>query len=409
MESSALYTENLIIFLEQLRSEGLLISTSEAGDAALVMSAIGLGNRQQLKFALCSLLAKSNRDIRAFNEVFDEFFVAEHVIFERDAKQIEEQRARAKRIELAREELSDANLPDEVTEVYADVNERRQQWLKDMISRVNDSPRHLPLAEDYIKKIATGWMASGGAEGVAKKRNRDENDLMHKNLAAITEDEAPRALALIETLVKRINGASERKYKRSGRDGMPDLRATIHDSLRTGGVPLHPRYKRRPRTSRRVVILCDVSESMYRFSGFALRFITALGNTASKTSAYIFSEGVEEIGLSNLTAFEDTVKNSSLWRLGTDAGSGIEYIRNLRPSPLGPQTLFIIISDAKTINPSFALQELEDVSRVCRSVLWMNPDNQPSKFSKELEEKCTMLSCGTLSELAKACARTAII
>lgn len=408
MEASSHHIENILIFLEELRENGFLISTAEAAQVVAMLRIVGLTNREAVRAGLCAMLSKDRKQMQEFYTRFDTFFVPEHVIFQRDAQQISIEKERAKKMAAAREELQGTALPDEVTEAFADVSEKRKQWLRNMISRVNDSPRHLPLAEEYLKKMATGWMASGGAEGVQKKQ-REESDLLHKSLTAITEDEVPQALSLIEILVRRINGAAQRKYKRSIHRSHIDLRATIHRSLQTGGVPVYPQYKSRPRSNRRVVILCDVSESMYRFSGFALRFITALGNTANKTTAYIFSEGIEEIDLSGLSSFEETVRQSKLWRLGTDAGNALEHLVEMPLSPLNPQTLLIVLSDAKTINPTFAVSMLEEAARRSRSVLWLNPDGQDTKLAAELAQHCTMLECGTLNALSKACAKVSAL
>ena len=368
-----------------------------------MLTALGVYEREAVKASMRALLAKSPREMRFFDEEFDEFFVGEEVIIERTAQQVQVERARAHTIQETKDEFGIYELPDEIAEAYSSVPEERKQWLRDMISRVHDSDRVLPLAEDYVKRIATGWLASGAGKGLEPKEEKEEVDLLHKNLTAITEEEIPRALQLIETLVRRINSAAERRYRRSGRSGLPDLRATIHNSLRTGGVPVHPQYKKRPQSSRRVVVLCDVSESMYRFSGFALRFITALGNTASKTSAYIFSEGVEEIAIDGIADFETTVRASELWRRGTDVGSALDYVLAASPPVLGASALLIVLSDARTVNMNYALEALERAERVSRAILWMNPDDTTTGSAKRLAQYCSMLSCATLDELAAAC------
>ena len=394
------HATNLILFAAALRERGLHISAQEVGDAAIALSGTGLEDRQTVKTVLGSLFAKSQRELSFFNEEFDEFFVGEKTITQRNEREAQEGEAREQRVREARDELADYDVPEEIAEAYAEVDDKRRRWLRDMMNRVNDSPRHLPLAEAYIRQIATGWLANEGATGLAE--NKEEQDLLHKSLTAITEEEVPRALALIDVLVRRINGAEIRKWKRAGRKGMPDMRATIHESLRTGGIPVRPRYKKRPRTARRIVVLCDVSESMYRFSGFALRFITAMGSTANKTSAYIFSEGFEEIGLQDVANFEKNVKASGLWRRGTDVGAAFEGLRETEPTPLTQDAILIVLSDAKTIRPDLAAEILGAVSKTVRRVVWLNPDRRGSKASAMFAEHCDMLGCGSLNELAEA-------
>jgi uncharacterized protein with von Willebrand factor type A (vWA) domain len=255
----------------------------------------------------------------------------------------------------------------------------------------------------YLRHIATGWIAEAAAIDVAPRGGQDD-EFLRRDLAGITEDESPRAMALIESIVRRANGAAERRRRKPGRGGALNLRATIHASLRTFGVPLAPVFKSHRRAACRMVILCDVSESMYLFSGFALRLITALARSAGRTHAFIFSEGLMEISLATVGDFEETVKKSALWRRGTDAGAAIRGLLGAKPRKVGADTLLIIISDAKTVNVPLAIEAIWDASRAARRGIWLNPRKRASGFVAALAENCLMLGCGTIEELAAACA-----
>jgi uncharacterized protein with von Willebrand factor type A (vWA) domain len=272
-----------------------------------------------------------------------------------------------------------------------------------MLETTHSGKRNVELMDQYLKKIATGWLAEEG--GIGSAIDDEDEELLRKSLSNISAEETPQALRLIEVLVRRILSASDRKYLRKSRRGMPDLRATIHASLRTGGIPVHPVYKKRPRTSRRIVVLCDVSESMYRFSEFALTFITALSRSNGKVRGFLFSTGAEEINLSDLSHFERTVKQSGLWRGGTDIGEALETIQMLKPPVVDPSVLLIVLSDAKTIAQGRADAALRDISHHTKEIVWLNPNREFSAFAEILAESCTMLCCYNLEELALACAK----
>jgi len=400
---SAYYAENLSRFLNTLRDDGLLIGANESMDAIALFSELDLSERADVCESLKALVAKSPKDRRVFNKRFDEFFVGKVVLTEREVIKDIKDAQRRHRIETARESLPGYDVPDELAEAYAEATGERKEWLKNMLDYAQDGNRNLPLMKEYLKRIATGWLTSEAGYGLDAPD--DSEDILHKNLMSITEDEVPQALRLIEALVRRINLTAERRRRRTGRRGMPDLRRTIHSSLRTGGVPVKPVYKKRPRASRKFLILCDISESMVLFSEFALLFIAALGRESGKTRAFIFSEGVAEIGLNDLTRFEKTVRSSSLWRRGTDVGGALNYLLETRPPVLDAQTTIIVLSDAKTVAQPVAEAALDSVNERVRTIIWLNPDRKFSSFAEHLAKQVIMLRASSIDELARACTR----
>lgn len=393
--------ENIVIFLNNLRDQGLLVGVAEADDTIRLLTTIGLADRELVKASLMATLAKSPKEQRIFNAEFDEFFIGKQERFVQKSQEIADEDKKQQKIEDARASLEGYDVPVDIAEAYAEASTERKEWLKNMLDYAHDGNRNLPLMKSYLKKIASGWIASEAGIGVEAP---EEEELLHKDLSTISEEEAAQALRLIEILVRRIHLAAERKHKKNARRGMPDVRATIHRSLRTGGIPVNPVYKRRPRNSKRIVILCDISESMYKYSEFALKFITAMGRNHGKIHAFMFSEETEEISLSDLSNFEKIVKSSNLWRRGTNCGAAMEYLLGLKPAVISPSTLLIVLSDAKTVDQPYAEDMMMELSKRAKKIIWLNPDKKFSTFAQILSDDCTMLCCNTLEDLAKACA-----
>jgi uncharacterized protein with von Willebrand factor type A (vWA) domain len=404
MNENFLY--NIVTFLALLKEEGFFIAPTEAGDVARVLAAVQIYEREQVRLALRATLAKSPKQQRVFDRLFEEFFISEQTMFEQYQQTVEEEAERLRKIEESREELGD-DVSEEVAEVYADAPTSRQDWLKNMLELSRSEKRNSELMDAYLNKLARGWMVPGAGVGlrpVEEEEDDEEDDLMHKEFSQISEEETARALHLIELLISRLNRNLERKYKRKGRSGMPDVRATIHASLRTGGIPMKPMYKKRPHTSRSLVLLCDVSESMLRFSGFALRFISGLTQSSGKMRAFIFSEGAEEIASYDYDTFQEVVRKSDLWRLGTDIGNALGYLQNLRPPVLQPNASLIVLSDAWTVNRQLVLERMEECAKQTRQIIWLNPDRTQNDLIPGLEKYCLMLGVGSLDDLIKACA-----
>jgi uncharacterized protein with von Willebrand factor type A (vWA) domain len=402
MTSSSIYIENLALFGNELRERGFAVSAAEIGDAARLLSSFPLVDRAETREALSALMAKSERERYEFARAFDDFFTGEDSQAKRIQARLMREDADTQRLEDAKRQLGNGGVPDEVAEAFAQSGEKRRQWIRDMLNRVNEGSYYRPQADMYLRHIATGWVA--GAAAVDVPGGRQDDEFLRRNLASITEDESPRAMALIESIVRRANGAAERRRRKPGHGGALNLRATIHASLRTFGVPLAPVFKSHRRAACRMVILCDVSESMYLFSGFALRLITELARFVGRTLAFVFSEGLMEISLASIGDFEETVKKSALWRRGTDAGAAIRGLLGAKPRKIGADTLLIVISDAKTVNMPLAIEALRDASRAARRVIWLNPGKRTSQSVATLAESCLMLGCGTIEELAAACA-----
>src|SRR5688500_11542418 len=100
--------------------------------------------------------------------------------------------------------------------------------------------------------------------------------LRHKDFAAYTNREFDEARKLMADL--RLGGALRRSHRlrrTRRRTRHPDLRRTVHRSLKLHGEPVHRAFLEPSERPRRVVLLCDVSGSMETYSRALLRFLHA--------------------------------------------------------------------------------------------------------------------------------------
>ena len=127
---------------------------------------------------------------------------------------------------------------------------------------------------------------------------------------------------------------------------------------------------------------------------------------------FLFSEQVQKVNpfaLENMNAFGHYVRHSAAWGKGTNVGRALEYLSALQPSVLGPSTVLLILSDAKTVDLSRAETALARAKKMAGSVVWMNPIPEAKwpylRSVMTLKEHCNMVPCSTLNDLARACAR----
>ncbi|MBR1561530.1 MAG: VWA domain-containing protein, partial [Clostridia bacterium] len=113
--------------------------------------------------------------------------------------------------------------------------------------------------------------------------------------------------------------------------------------------------------------------------------------------------------LQDMSRFGSYVRNSGVWGRGTNVGRALEAVMAAKPSVLGPGTVLIVLSDAKSVDLDRAEADLVRTAKKAGSVVWMNPIPEAKwqylKGVTRLKQHCDMVPCGTLDELARACAR----
>lgn len=237
-----------------------------------------------------------------------------------------------------------------------------------------------------------------------------ELGILYRDLGEFRDTEIPKAIAIIQTIAKQINGELSARRKSAGHTGKLDFRKTIRKGLETGGSFYRLRYRKKRQHRRKLVILCDVSGSMVQFSEFALRFIQSLNQVAESSQIFLFSEQMVEataFDLQNMDAFRDFVRQSGIYGRGTDLGSALEQLCAYRPAALGSGATLLVLSDTKTIDQNRAVRALLEAKRQCGRVLWLNPIPggkwQYLKSVQTMAALVPMVPCSTLRELAEAC------
>lgn len=417
--SSQAYSESLALFSRLLREKGLAAGIGETEDAVRVVALVGMRDKERLRSALCAVYAKSRPEQKAFNEVFDGFFIGAEARKKRVFQEQMAQAAQENQARQAREDLSfhgkDLPLDDSFVEMFVNLPEDRQKSLLRFLDLSRGNARNSAYDSQLMRQmierqIMTYSSMDEGGTGVSGETSED--DLMHKNLSEITDEEIPHVIALMQVLVKRLNGAISRQYQRSGKTGRLDFRRTIHQGLGTGGAFYRLSFKKRRRSKKRVILLCDVSGSMVKFSQFAIRFVKSMSDVASRSRAFLFSEGFKEVSpfaLRDTELFQGFVRQSGLWAKGTDLAQALDQLMSLQPSALSPSTVLLILSDTRTVSVQAAEEKLRQVQPLVSEILWMNPipkERWGSMKSVEAFQCCArMLDCSTLDNLAKACKR----
>lgn len=418
MVEPGVYLEKLSAFSRLLRLKGLNVGPRETGDAARVLAALGLADRETVKTALRTVYASSREEQLSFDAVFDGFFLSEERMRQQAKQQQEKEQERQRRRREAEAELEQvgqqARLSQQQRDTYVTMPEEARQRLKDFAQRYkNNMERNPGLYSEFIHSV----FAKTILEQQLLMENAGENcmatdpevGILYRELGEFQDSEIPKAISIIQGIVKQINGELSSKRKAGAHGGKLDFRSTIRRGLETGGTFQRLRYRKKREHRKKLVILCDVSGSMVQFSEFALRFIQSLNQVSENSQIFLFSERLVEAGafqLHNMDSFRSFVRESGIYGRGTDLGTALEEICSRRPAVLGAGTTLIILSDTKTIDQPRAVQAVLEAKRQAARVIWLNPIPEAKwQYLRSVQVMAAlvpMLSCSTLRELAAA-------
>ncbi|HLV44162.1 MAG TPA: VWA domain-containing protein [Aggregatilineales bacterium] len=205
--------------------------------------------------------------------------------------------------------------------------------------------------------------------------------LRRKDFASFTEAEFEIARRFIRSLVWRLDRRLTRRYVRGAkRAARLDLRRAIRDSMQQGGEIVRLRWRRRKLKPRPLVVICDVSGSMERYSRLFLHFMYALVQEGRQVEAFVFG--------TRLTRITPALRHSDVdaalagtadlvvdWSGGTRIGESLRAFNYLwARRVLGRGTVAIVISDGWDRGDIATLER--EIARLHRSVsrlIWLNP------------------------------------
>ena len=423
MVEPQVYLEKLSAFSRLLRLKGLNVGPGETADAAQVLIALGMADRTVVKTALRTVYAGSREEQLTFDGVFDGFFLSEEKMRQQARQQQEKERELEQRRREAEQELEQigeqARLSRQQRDTYVTMPEEARQRLKDFAERYKSNMERNPgLYSEFIHSV----FAKTIMEQQMLMENAGENcmeadpevGILYRDLGQFQDTEIPKAISIIQSIAKQINGELSSKRKARAHGGKLDFRRTIRLGLETGGSFHRLRYRKKREHRKRLVILCDVSGSMVQFSEFALRFIQSLNQVSENSRTFLFSERLVEADafqLHNMDSFRSFVRESGIYGRGTDLGTALEDICARHPPILGAGTTLIILSDTKTIDQNRAVRAVLEAKRQAARVIWLNPIPEGKwQFLRSVQTMTAlvpMISCSTLRELAAAGRRLA--
>lgn len=339
---------NIMHFGRILRTAGLPIGPGKIIDATLAVMAVGIQSRSDFYWALHAVFV--NR--RDQHELFDQAF---H-IFWKDPKLLE----RMMGILLPSIDGGEEPTPE-------DQPLRRLQEALSQQQENESDPEKEEEQEEEIELDATMTVS--------------ERELLQTmDFEEMSADEIEAAKRAISHMRLPITEIPTRRYQASNRQARVDMRATMRAALRSGGDCIPLKFRKRRTRPPPLVILCDISGSMSRYTRMFLHFMHAVTNDRDRVHTFLFGTR-----LTNVTrylrhkdidlAIEQVTDAVEDWSGGTRIGESLsDFNRFWSRRVLGQGAIVILISDGLDRDAGRGLNmEIERLHKSCRRLIWLNP------------------------------------
>ncbi|HZK83386.1 MAG TPA: VWA domain-containing protein [Desulfosporosinus sp.] len=430
---------HLVEFAQLLRTVGLRVSPSEISDASEGLSLIGMADRDRVEAVLQATLVKDNQHILAFKEAFRAYFATPEQI-QAWQKAVEQKATHwNEQMERTRQDLrfqeNELDVTDEQRAVYASLPEKDKQRLRDFLEKSSQGTRsgipvdhsYQPMVERVLRGSLEYWrkklneedepiLSPGSTDGILSEVERAllerEVEVISRDLKKISPEEWPEVIGLIQRLSQRLASQVTRRYRAARKRGGIDMRSTLRRNLRYGGVLVERSYRSRRKGRLKIILLCDISGSMLKYTEFIWQFVYGLSAAVNGIKTFAFGETLIPLTgkFRKGQTFEEMVKEALVlsgkeWGGGTNLAKSLETLQKKFPSFLSKQTLLLIVSDAQTLEGEKAAAILSGIRRHVRQVLWLNtlPERRwlETPHVKAFLPSCEMYECYTIGHLTQ--------
>jgi uncharacterized protein len=222
----------------------------------------------------------------------------------------------------------------------------------------------------------------GAAEGAEEQEVASYSQaevLRQKDFDTLTEAEMAEVRRLIR-LMRLPAGLTRSRRARAGGHDRLDIRRLLRRSLRFGGELLVFSWKSPTLRPRPLVLLCDISGSMERYTRLLLNFTYALKSASTRVEVFVFATRLTRITRLLRSHDVDAALNRVMasvddWSGGTRIGEAIEtFNRRYARRVLSHGATVSIISDGWDRGDAAQMrQAIARLQRSCHRLIWMNP------------------------------------
>ncbi|MBK8021178.1 MAG: VWA domain-containing protein [Chloroflexi bacterium] len=326
--------ENLLLFGQMCRSAGIRVTPERMIDVGRALAHVDLASSLDVYYTMRALMVTHPRDFALFEALFEAFWRrAGHVL----------------------------------QEVRGAV-------------RVDERPEPADLSPDSTASANAGPATEPDSERLMARPTYSPNaTLRHKNFGEMSAAELEQARRFIAQLPQVLPLRRTRRAQ-FGHGRQVDIRRSMRGMMRTGGDLVDLKTRKRRVKPRPIVLICDISGSMERYTRVLLHFTHSLGARTSPVESFVFSTGLTRITHAiRARSVEAALREVGLtvrdWGGGTRTGEALrEFNRRWSRRVLGRGALVLLITDGwDRGDPELLRREIAHLARSCYRLIWLNP------------------------------------
>jgi hypothetical protein len=204
--------------------------------------------------------------------------------------------------------------------------------------------------------------------------------LRHKDFSELDPDELDEVKRLMQAMKWELEQRRTRRKSFALRGAYLDMRRTLRQNMRYGGEQLKLSWRRRKLKRRPLVVICDISGSMERYSRILLKFIYVITNGLEKVEAFVFGTRLTRVTYPlkerNIDlALDQAVAVIQDWGGGTRIGESLKTFNyDWGRRVLGQGAIVLIISDGWDRGDIDLLDhEMRRLQLSAHRLIWLNP------------------------------------
>ena len=335
---------NLLYFARTLRAAGLPVGSGAVLDAVRAVEAVGVARRDDFYWTLHAVFVRRADQRPLFDEAFH--------VFWRNPKLLER--------------VTSLLLPTVHVPPKGDARPLSRRLSEALFAGAERDARTRETEHETEFDATLTWS--------------DREVLRSRDFEQMSAAELAAAKAAIARLRLAIPPAPTRRYRPHPHGSLIDMRTTLRRSLRSGSGTVELARRKRRRRPAPLVVLCDISGSMSRYSRILLHFAHALARDRTRVFSFVFGTR-----LTNITrqlrdrdvdaAVERASAEVADWDGGTRIGQCLDaFNREWSRRVCGQGAVVLLITDGLDREVGEGVERCaERLRKSCRRLVWLNP------------------------------------
>ena len=333
--------DNILLFCRTLRYAGLPIGPGRVIEAGNAVRQSGIERRDDFYYALRSVLVSDPAHFRLFDQAFHIYFRNPRLL------------------------------------------ERMMGLLLPAIERASGSEKTDAAVRRLIESL-TADETVGNSETVIEidqSASCSRRELLrHKDFEQMSLQEQSEAKQLLREEIEVIKDVPTRRFRQHYFGHRYDIRRSMQLMLRNNGQLIELAKKKRRLRPPALVLICDISGSMSRYSRIFLHFAHALSSRSQTVYSFVFGTRLTNISRRlmdkdvdrALTQVSDEVQD---WDGGTRIADCLERFNvDWGRRVLAGHSVVILLSDGLERDSESDLGfQMQRLHRTCNQLIWMNP------------------------------------